>query len=252
MPLGKKENIISVILAVLIAFMIVLYLNVKEKELKKSYTLVKVFVASREIPVRTTIDATMLETAELPEKFVETNAIVVKNFQRDSEKVVGNVSAVPILKGQRILQSFMTPPSEFTGLAPKIPVGMRTVIIPISNMDIFGLIKPGDKVDLINVFSVQARAGGSVKVASTIAQNVQILNVGKDLEFSMFKKKGKDDEGKTGGSMSVLYAGVLVSPEDAQLIALGMSQGDIVISIRSSYDSDLKMIPAISSDIFVK
>jgi pilus assembly protein CpaB len=253
---SKRILLISVLMGLLGAILVFMYISQKEKELVKGMNPVIVLVASKDIPQKSLIDTSMLKSVQIPEKFVEPTAVLFNDPKQDIKKVLGKVNLVPILAGQQITQSQLVPPSEETGLSVKVPVKRRAIVVPIANVDMKDLIKPGDYVDILNTFTAKMKTGASTKVTVTVLQNILVLGVGKDLgdiDPSMYAKKNKkgiDEE--SAKTFSVLTISLAVTPEEAQLVALAVAQGDIYITIRNNNDNEGSPLRPVDTTLFLR
>lgn len=154
------------------------------------------------------------------------------------------------------MASQLVPPSEETGLAVKVPFTKRGMIVPVANVDVADLIKPGDYVDILNTFSAKLSDGSNTKVTVTVLQNVLVLGVGKNLgEVVPGETKKKEKGGVMGGegkSLSLLTISIAVAPEEAQLVALAEAQGDLYVTIRGRNDHEGVMVQAVDTTLFLR
>ncbi|MFH1714781.1 MAG: Flp pilus assembly protein CpaB [Elusimicrobiota bacterium] len=251
----KRVLLISLVLGLVGVMLASLYLKKKEEAIVAGMNPVSVLVAKRDISQRTMLDEDMFKVEQIPEKYVEPKAILVKDTQKDLAKAVGMVNLVPITAGQQIMQSALVPPSVETGVSVKVPVGKRAMVIPLPNIDLTSLIKPGDKIDLLNTFTAQLKTGGSTKITVTVLQNVVVLGVAKDLGEVHIEDKKDKKGGLLGGDekrIGQLTLSIAVTPEEAQLVALAQAQGDINVTIRARNDDEGVLVRAVDTSMFLK
>ncbi len=252
---SKKIIIIAILVGLLGMFLSFYYLRKKESALLYGMQLQPVLVAAKDIPPKTRLTANLIKVEKIPERYMSPKAVIV-NTQEDIERVINKINVVPIAAGQQISMTEIVPATEETGLSVNIPPNMRAMIVQINNIDVIDLLKPNDKVDVITIFSAQHATKGKVKVASTILQDILVLGVSKDLgeveeDPDSFKKKKKDDDGKTK-TMNMMTVSLALAPEQVQVLALAQNQGDIVLSIRSNNDNEMRtnLVP-IDSTVFL-
>jgi len=164
---------ISVFAALFAVFLLYSYTQEKSAELTRDFGTKKtIVIASEDIPEMATINETMLQMVERPEKFVEPNAVL------NAEDAVGLVALAPIKKGEQVLQSKIMKPGPVTGLSLQVAPTKRAISIPIDEMrGVSKLIKPGDRIDLIAAVDVGA-GQKQQKEVKTLLQDVPVLATG--------------------------------------------------------------------------
>ncbi|MCP4481810.1 MAG: Flp pilus assembly protein CpaB [bacterium] len=252
---SKKILILSIIVGIIGMFFSYYYLKQKEAELLRGMNLRAVLVASKDIPPKTKLDASLFKIEQVPERYMEPKAVPI-NTQDDLKKVVGMINLVPFSAGQQIVTSDIVPPSEETGLSVAVPPNMRAIVVKINNIDVIDLVKPHDRVDVLTTFSAKHKTKGNVKVTVTVLQDILVLGVSKNLgeveedPYSLKKKKKfKKKENKTLPLMTVSLS---VTPDQAQMLALAQIQGDIVLSIRGNNDHGQNNLLPIDSSVFLR
>src|SRR4051812_4262793 len=124
--LRNKKLLQLIISAVMALIFVNIYLKNKEQDVANRYAMAEVLVASRDIPPNMAISPGYVEIREVPQKFMEPGAILVKEPNLAMNRVVGKVTAVAIPAGAQILVSNINSPSKsVTGVAPMIPPGKR-------------------------------------------------------------------------------------------------------------------------------
>lgn len=144
-----------------------------------------VVVASTDIAAGTRVTEDMVTL-----KPISADAILPDVFQKTKE-VVGQVTRVPLVAGEQVLPSKVTPTGaaianvENPPLAYVVPEGMRAVSVEVSSLiGASGLIRPGDYVDVILTVKIQGSGGGETgsgqlqdQIAKTVLQNAQVLSI---------------------------------------------------------------------------
>ena len=184
----------------------------KEKKLQEEYkNPLQVVVANANIPAGTTITQNMLAPRPIPEKYI------IPTATGRPEDVVGLVTQVPFSPGEPILRDKLQKPGEDKKPTEKLsditPPGKRAVAIDINETSgVSGMVKPGDKVDILWTF--QATAQGQVPdiMTMTLLQDVAVLAV----DGQMIGSKAGDDALKTtsrGGSITLA-----LSPQETAIV----------------------------------
>ena len=209
----------------------------------------RVVVAAQDIPVRTQITPGMLKEEELPVSAKHPEAL---SSIRQAE---GQVSRLPISRGEQVLVSKFAAAREESGLSFIIPPTKRAVAVSTSEViGAGGLVLPGDHVDVIAVFD--ARTMGK-DMATIILQDIEIIAVAQKLEGAVpeagvMDKAGDAIGGKPGtasaapaqktnpqpqpAAKSVTLA---VTPEEAQRLFLAESYGKIRLALRPTQEKSM-------------
>jgi len=139
---------------------------------------------------------------------------------------VGAIVRVPLLKGEPLIASKVVKGTDAGVLAVSLDPGMRAMAVPMSAESAAGgFILPGDHVDVVQSRKVD-EPGGQQKFASgAVLRNVRVLAI--------------DQQTRTGTKISAQVAQTAtleVTPEQAELLALSKSQGELTLILRSYAD----------------
>jgi pilus assembly protein CpaB len=237
--------IVGVILGLVAVVMVNIYVNdisseakrKAEKELDKMRrNQAAVLVAKQDIPVDTVIQSGMLETSIVPREYVQPQVAA------SLDNVSDMVTIAPISRGEQISFTKLSTSGQVVkhrNLASITPPGKRAVSLSAENLsDVVGLIKPGDKVDLIAVLSLpKENSEGKKIMEQTIVpafQNVLILAVGQETDTNIQPGKVQKER--------VNQITVALGPSEANILAFLQEQGKIRISLRSSEDSRIETV----------
>ena len=136
-----------------------MYIGAREASLLSQSEPQTVVVATADIPGNSVIDVGMFEVRTVPSAFAQPRAVV------RPEDVQGRVATVPIASGTQILATMLGDESE-GALAYEVPAGQRAVAIGAADvMGVGGLVRPGNRVDILGTFEY-----GGVEYASVVAQ----------------------------------------------------------------------------------
>jgi pilus assembly protein CpaB len=103
---------------------------------------------------------------------------------------------------------------------------MRAISIEVDQVTgVSGFVLPGDRVDVL--VTVDNAGGSNVAVTKTVLQNAEILAAGVTTE-----EKGKRH-------ITTQTVTLLVDPEGAEAVALGLAQGDIHLVLRNPVDMEI-------------
>ncbi len=186
----------------------------------------QIIVASEDIPARVVITAAMLAHVQRRASEVEPDAIV------DSAKAIGTYSLITIPSGSTITSSKVGRPQD-VALSVVLKPGMRAISIAVDRVkDVAGLIKPGDRVDVI---AVPGRVGSETPVATTILRGALVLALGAQLESSA-PASATDVQNAATVTLGV-------TPAQAALLAMADVNSTLRLALRSPQES-LKSLPA--------
>lgn len=127
----------------------------KQEEIPEE-ELVQVVVARVDIGNKIKITDDMLEVKKVHKRLAPENSISVK------EEVVGKISLVSMFMGDVFIpQKIAKVGSTSAGLAASIPLGMRAITMNVTpDTGLAGLIKVGDKVDIISILDEEPNERG--------------------------------------------------------------------------------------------
>lgn len=152
---------------------------------------------------------------------------------RRRSDVIGHGVIVPISKGEFILPNRLAGENAGSGLPSLIPPGMRAVSVRVNEVvSVAGFVTPGTRVD---VLLTGTPAGGSDEQTTTVLQNVAVLASGHTLERT-----------STGEAQTTAVITLLVTPDDAQRLALA-SSGHIQLALRNPLDTRQEDVATFSS-----
>ncbi len=128
---------------------------------------VDVVVPARDIPAKSVLSSEMLTTKKVKPSDVPDGAA------RNARELVGYV-AVDLLPANAPIKRSQVMSRGAAGLSGIVPPGMRAITVPVDPIaGVGGLLKPGDRVDVIATYEVQDNA-----IATNLLQDVELLALG--------------------------------------------------------------------------
>ncbi len=186
-----------------------------------------VVVAAKDIPVGAKIEESDLRTVRMPQSDVPPNSYA------DTSKIVGRGAVLPIPQGDFVLRGKLAGEDAGSGLPSLIPRGMRAVSVRVNEVvGVAGFVQPGTRVD---VLVTGTPVGGGEVQTTTVLSNVAVIASGQQLERTA-----------RGEAQNAPVITLLVSPDDAQRLALASSQGHIQLALRNPLDTGDTGPPATS------
>ena len=143
------------------------------------------------------------------------------------EDVVGRGVMSAIYEGEPVLESRLAAKGAGAGLAATIPAGMRAAAVRVNEVvGVSGFVAPGMRVDVL-VAGTPPNAKADVgTVSKTLLQNIEVLSAGQNFQ--------KDSEGK---AVQVQVVNLLVTPEQAEILALASNETRIQLVLRNPLDT---------------
>lgn len=181
-----------------------------------------VFVAATEIGIGDPLTPQLLKLEPWPKEKVPAGAM------GKLEDVEGRRSRSKFYPGEPILEAKLLPKGENGGSAiDMIPKGMRVVPIRVDAVSgASGMILPGDRVDLLVHLREDAARGLPRSVTRTFLQNVKVFAVD-----DVYDRPGTENKAVSAKTISLL-----VTPEQAELVALAAQLGTVQLVMRSASD----------------
>ncbi len=179
---------------------------------------VEIVVAAKDIPVGTKLDNDSVRLAAFAQSNVPPGAFTKKS------QVLNRGAVLPIAKGEFILPSKLAAENAGAGLPSLIPPGMRAVSVRVNDVvSVAGFVQPGTHVD---VLATGNPGTSSERQTTTVLENVAVIAVGKSLLDRI-----------VSGEQNAPVITLLVSPDDAQKLALVSQEGRIQLALRNPLDT---------------
>ncbi|MGH9387179.1 MAG: Flp pilus assembly protein CpaB [Vicinamibacterales bacterium] len=217
----NTRTIIVVVLAIGMAsvatylvYQAILNRPVREVEIAQSYAV----VAAEPLPLGTLVTRTNVKLVPWPA------ANPVPGGFKSIDEVVDRGVVSSVAMNEPLTGNNVATKDAGAGLPPTIPAGMRAISVRVNEViGVAGFVVPGTRVD---VMVILAQSGGSL--ARVVVSNVQVLAAGTRFDQQAAR------EGKAVPSSVVT---LLVSPEDAELVGLAATQGQLMLTLRNPLDT---------------
>jgi pilus assembly protein CpaB len=177
-------------------------------------------VAASALPVGASIGRASVKLRAVPE------AVFPKGGFERIEDVLERPVISAIQPDEPVIAARIAERGSGLGLAPLIPPGMRALAVRVNDVvGVAGFILPGMRVDVLVTGRPEGSAGSRTR---TVLQNIAVLSAGQTVET----------DGKSQ-SISATVVTLLVSPAEAEALALGASEGRIQLVLRNSADAGI-------------
>lgn len=192
--------------------------------------MVAIAVALTDVPLGTPLQVGMLGAKPIPSAYVDTRQVRWEDRERiTGVRVTGSVRA-----GETLMWSDLaTASDERRDLSSLVRPGMRGVTIQANVQSSFGgLLRPGDRVDVLLSYSGSAptagAGGGSVTIP--LLQNVLVLAAGQNLGSSTGTR------GSSSSGMVINNVTLSATVEQAQLLTFAGGHGSLTLTLRHPDD----------------
>ena len=140
-------------------------------------------------------------------------------------EATGRGLITPVQENEPILEAKLAQKGAGGGLPVIIDPGMRALSVAVDQVvGVAGFVTPSTRVDVL--LTMTDAAGTKEPATRVIMQNVKALAAGQSIQ--------QDKEGK---AQSVPVITLLVTPEQAETLALASGQGRIQMALRNSLDT---------------
>ncbi|MCA1988467.1 MAG: Flp pilus assembly protein CpaB [Desulfarculus sp.] len=242
---GKKGIIIPLALGLVALLLTFQYISQREKALGLMAEPVPVLVAKQDLPRLTRLDEAVVEVRQVPRQYLQPGALTAV------KEAHNQVTNTPMLKGEQVLGTKLVAYGVETGLAIKVPKGLRGVTLSVNDVSgLAGLIQPGNFVDVMGTFEFGDLKQSNQKTF-TIFQNVLVLAVGQTLgleseaaraltQAEREKREGlsglPSGIGGLGRTEAVRTVTLALDPGQAQGLVVAQASGQLSLVLRSLFE----------------
>lgn len=186
---------------------------VREVEVKSYY----VAVATKQLPVGTMVGPSDVKLVAWP-----ASSPVAGGYTK-VEEVVNRGLIASVVENEPLTATKLASAEAGAGLPPTIAAGMRAISVKVNEViGVAGFVVPGTRVDVVVTIGKQDES-----VSRVIVSNAQVLTAG---------TKYDQDQAKDGKPMPTSVVTLLVTPSDAERIALASTEGSIMLALRNPLD----------------
>ncbi len=176
----RRAFLLSIGLSALAMYLVYQFISTKNAELEAKYgqPYRRMVVARRDILQYETIRPTDIEEVAVP------NAMIPPGMIENTQDVIDAVAAVPITKGEQILDNKIISKNIYSGLDTQVSIGKRAISIPVNTKTSVGyMIYPGNRVDLAAHFEYKSQGSG-IEEVKVFMQDLLVLAVGRTIQMN--------------------------------------------------------------------
>lgn len=218
----------ALIFGVLAAVSVSKYLSSAQAYTKN---LSQVAVAKVAIPLGTKIIAEQVTMVQFPKESTPDGA-----FEKP-DKLVGRVAVMNIAAREPITESRLAPEGTAGGLSAVIPEGYRAMTVKVDDVvGISGFIMPGTLVDVVVTIDPGERSGMQDPISKIILQSIKVLANGQNID--------KPEDQREANSVKAVT--LLVTPEQAEKLAMAATEGKLQLVMRNQIDQGDEQTPGVN------
>jgi pilus assembly protein CpaB len=206
--------------ALVAALVVYSALKKREREVQEAMVQsVNIVVAAHDLHIGSKLDPTAVKLTRWSRDSVPPGAFT------NLSAVLGKYVKTSFVQNEPIVASRLFTGVRTAGVMPLlIPPGMRAMSVPVDEVsDIAGFVLPGSHVDIL--VALQDPATGNRAFSKIVLQNVETLAVAQEIEQTK-------DEPKV-----VKVVTLLVTPEEAERLALASREGTLRLALRNYNDN---------------
>jgi pilus assembly protein CpaB len=179
----------------------------------------RMVVAARPLPIGTVVQEQHLKTIEW------SGGALPLGYISNPQEVIGRGLISPLQENEPLLESKLAAKGAGGGLPVIINEGMRGLTMRVNEVSgVSGFVTPNTRVDVL--LTMDDKSTGGEPATRIIMQDMKVLAAGQSLQ--------PDKEGKP---QSVPVVTFLVTPEQAETLALASQQGSIQLALRNQLDT---------------
>lgn len=179
----------------------------------------QVVVAARALPMGTLLAASDLKLVPWPQ------SSPVAGSYSTMEEVVNRGLVAAVVENEPLTSGKVATKEAGAGLPPLITQGMRAISVKVDEVvGVAGFVVPGARVDVVVTLNQQQEG-----MARTVVENAQVLTAGTRID---------QEQAKDGRPLPSTVVTLLVSPDNAERIALAGTVGRITLTLRNPLDQD--------------
>ena len=190
----------------------------------------KAVVAAKPMPVGALVTRESVKVIDWPARTPLTGGFT------SIDEVVDRGLVAPVVENELLTVNNLASREAGAGLPPMITEGMRAISIRVDEViNVAGYVTPGTRVDVMVV--INPTENSADRIARVVVSNVPVLTSG--------TRYDQDESRKDGKPIRSTVVTLMVTPEDAERIALAQSDGRLMLTLRNPLDAE----PTVSNGI---
>jgi pilus assembly protein CpaB len=182
----------------------------------------KAVVAAVQMPLGTLVTRDSVKLVDWPER-----TPLQGGFSKIDD-VVNRGLIAGVVENEPLSENKLAPREAGAGLSPTITPGMRAISVKVNEViGVAGFVVPGTRVDVVTIIGDSKNIQEDT-ISRVVVSNVQVLSAG-----TRYDQEESRTDGKPIRSTVIT---LMVTPLDAEKIALAQSQGELMLTLRHPLD----------------
>jgi len=184
----------------------------------------KAVVAAKQMPLGTLLTRDSVKLVDWPQQ------TPLQGGFASIDEVENRGLIAAVVENEPLSENKLAPKAAGAGLSPTITPGMRAISLKVNEViGVAGFVVPGTHVDVVTIIgNGKEGKGGDDMLSRIVVANVQVLTAG-----TRYDQEESRTDGKAIRSSVVT---LMVTPLDAERIALAQSQGEMMLTLRHPLD----------------
>jgi len=179
-------------------------------------------VAATNLPVGTLLTVDSVKRVPWPER------TPIKGGFTTVEEVVNRGLVTMVAENEPLTEPKLAPKGAGAGLPPTITPGMRAMSVSVNEViGVAGFVVPGTHVDVVTVIT-DDNVNRDGTISRVVVSNVTVLSAGTRYDQEEAQKEGK--------AIRSTVVTLMVTPVDAERIALAQAKGQLMLALRNPTD----------------
>jgi pilus assembly protein CpaB len=181
----------------------------------------KAVVASKALPMGTLLTRETVKLVDWPAR------TPLQGGFTSVDEVVDRGLLAAVVENEPLTTTKVAVKEAGAGLPPTISEGMRAISIKVNEViGVAGFVTPGTRVDV--VVTIQLGDDKQSRISRVVVSNIPVLTAG--------TRYDQDEARKEGKAVRSTVVTLMVSPEDAERIALAQADGELTLTLRNPLD----------------
>jgi pilus assembly protein CpaB len=182
---------------------------------------IKMLVAAKQMPLGTLITRDAVKLVDWPAQ------TPLQGGFSSVDAVVDRGLITSVVENEPISENKLAPKEAGAGLSPTIKPGMRAISVRVNEViGVAGFVVPGSRVDVMTILGKGST--NNETFSRVVVSNVPVLSAG--------TRYDQDDARTDGKAIRSTVVTLMVTPLDADRIALAQSQGELMLTLRHPLD----------------
>jgi pilus assembly protein CpaB len=219
--------VVALVAATVASYLV--YVAIERASRPKPMQTTATVVAARNVPVGTLLTKDDVKVVRWPTEHRMPGTFMT------TDEVTNRGTVAPISENEPLVASKLAAAGSGAGLPPIIPAGKRALSIRVNEViGVAGFVVPGTRVDVMVTMDKQGGAEDG-SMTRVVVSNVEVLTAGTRYDQEKSQADGKP--------IPTTVVTLLVTPDDAERLALAQNEGKINLTLRNPLDTDPSSTP---------